>query len=161
MILSRVTYTLQHRRHRCGSSRISCPTVSFPRVDRKLRTVTVNGVPAQSDGLLFQGGEGGDVAPFSAPVGMSGAHFAPASISTDCTEYRVRARLCFRYPCTTVQMMTTFSRSKASETSLLSGISPVPLVACRNQTDSYVQASTLPVQGKPLHQDQQLRWWIW
>lgn len=68
MILSRVTYTLPDRPHRCGSSRISCPTVSFPRVDRKLRTVTVNGVPAQSDGLLFQGGEGGDVAPFSAPV---------------------------------------------------------------------------------------------
>ncbi|DBA83660.1 hypothetical protein WJX77_005989 [Trebouxia sp. C0004] len=68
MIVSQKCGSLQHRVCLYRVDRACCSRLTRPRTGRQSRAPIVNGVPAQSEGLLFQGGEGGDVAPFSAPV---------------------------------------------------------------------------------------------
>ncbi|KAL0041905.1 hypothetical protein WJX79_008483 [Trebouxia sp. C0005] len=68
MIVSQECGSLQHRVYLRRVDRACCLRLTRPRTGRQSRAPIVNGVPAQSQGLLFQGGEGGDVAPFSAPV---------------------------------------------------------------------------------------------
>jgi len=69
MIISQKSGSLQQRVCLRRVDRACCLRLTRPRIGRQSRAPIVNGVPAQSEGLLFQGGEGGDVAPFSAPVG--------------------------------------------------------------------------------------------
>ncbi|KAL0047542.1 hypothetical protein WJX82_006197 [Trebouxia sp. C0006] len=68
MIISQKSGSLKQRVCLRRVDRACCLRLTRPRSGRQSRAPIVNGVPAQSEGLLFQGGEGGDVAPFSAPV---------------------------------------------------------------------------------------------